>query len=86
MIVHHIKCWPEYFDRLCNGTKPFEVRRNDRDYQTGDQLIIREWDPLPGTYSGRTLGAVISYVLVGFDGIKKGYAVLGLRNVVRDPH
>jgi len=43
---HHIlKCWPEYFEAIGQGRKTFEVRENDRNYQEGDSLELREFEP-----------------------------------------
>ncbi len=33
MKTHEIKCWPKYFKLIWDGTKSFEVRKNDRDYK-----------------------------------------------------
>lgn len=44
-MIHDLKCLPEYFERLLDGSKTFEVRRNDRGIQLGDELLIREWEP-----------------------------------------
>jgi len=41
--VHELKVVPPYFDALVSGAKTFEVRRNDRGYQRGDLLRLREW-------------------------------------------
>ncbi len=38
--VHWIKCHAAYFDRVENGQKPFEVRRDDRGYNRGDLVIL----------------------------------------------
>lgn len=38
---HILKCWPEYFDAIKAGIKPFEVRRDDRGFQRGDILILQ---------------------------------------------
>lgn len=43
--VHDLKCWPSYFRALCDGTKNFELRNDDRGYRVDDYLSIRLWDP-----------------------------------------
>ena len=43
--THKIKCWPEPFQALADGTKTFEFRRDDRGYMVGDRLDIGLWDP-----------------------------------------
>lgn len=42
---HELKTWPQYFCRVEDGSKTFEVRKNDRGYQPGDIVVLREWDP-----------------------------------------
>jgi hypothetical protein len=42
---HQIKCWPEFFDAIQSGVKPFESRENDRDYEVGDTLVLIEFVP-----------------------------------------
>jgi hypothetical protein len=42
---HELKIWPQYFDAVIRGDKMFEVRGTDRDFQTGDDVRLREWDP-----------------------------------------
>jgi hypothetical protein len=44
-MLHELKTWPGYFERIEDGTKTFEIRRNDRGFQTGDVLQLREYDP-----------------------------------------
>ena len=62
-MVHELKTWPEYFQEVFMGHKPFEVRLNDRDYKKGDTLILKEYDPVNETFSGRQLARGVSYVL-----------------------
>lgn len=76
MKTHELKALPEYFDAQLNGLKKFEVRKNDRDFQCFDTIILREWDG--GKYTGRKLKKRITYVLGdNFEGIEHGFVVLG---------
>lgn len=45
MATHQLKVIPPYFDEVASGRKTFEVRKNDRAYQRGDILELREWHP-----------------------------------------
>lgn len=60
--VHYLKCWPEYFQAVKSGTKPFEIRENDRDYQVGDTLVLKEYLPEVELYSGDELTRTITYM------------------------
>ena len=63
--VHELKSWPDEFEAICAGTKSHEVRKRDRDFEVGDQLILREYDPLGKTYSGRILYLEIVHITPG---------------------
>lgn len=41
--THHLKTLPVYFDAVRRGDKTFEIRKNDRDFQTGDTLVLQEF-------------------------------------------
>lgn len=59
---HFLKTWPEFFHAVAKGAKTFEIRKNDRDFNEGDFLILREWDPDTRTYTGNTINAEITYM------------------------
>lgn len=85
--IHELKTWPEFFAPLFAGEKTFEVRKNDRDFQPGDQLRLREWQPtdfhegmapVEGKYTGAEVEVTITYVMRGGRfGIDPEFAVLG---------
>ena len=80
--LHDLKILKEYFDAKLAGIKPFEIRYNDRDFQVGDYLRLREIVPTPGTspviheYTGRVLITEVLYILKGV-GLQDGYVALG---------
>ena len=70
--IHEVKCWPMYFRHLWDGSKRFEVRKNDREYCAGDTIINREWGGERNDYTGRMIEHRVGYVArlnaVGFEG------------------
>ena len=62
MTEHSLKTWPGFFAGLVDGTKTAEVRFNDRNYQVGDRLVLREYDPRTEEYSGRVEYRTVSQV------------------------
>ena len=61
-MVHDLKCWPEYYWSVVTGKKPFEIRKNDRDFSVGDCLNLQEFDPKAETYSGHSFMARVTYM------------------------
>lgn len=51
MKKHELKIWPQYYSRVKDGSKTFEVRDNDRDFKWGDKVYLREWDPELNDYT-----------------------------------
>lgn len=50
---HELKTHPGPFERILRGAKRAEFRRNDRSFQLGDHLLLKEWDPATASYTGR---------------------------------
>ena len=57
------KIWPEYFKKIKSGDKNFELRLADWQCNTGDVLILREWDPKTKQFTGHEIRKTVSYVL-----------------------
>lgn len=78
-VDHELRCWPPYFEEVRSGAKPFEVRKNDRDFRVGDTLVLREWRSDWKDYTGRMCRKRVTYVLPGGAfGIEAGTVVMGL--------
>lgn len=73
---HELKILPEYFQAVSDGSKTFELRRDDRGFKTGDSLLLREWES--GSYTGRNIHCDVKYVLKGFKGLDPDYAILAI--------
>lgn len=76
---HDLKTWTEFFIEVKSGRKPFEVRFNDRDYQVGDVLRLREYSPTLGTFSGDETRQLVTYVMSGRFGVDPDHVIMGLK-------
>lgn len=75
-MVHSIKTLSEYFNNVQGGIKKFELRKNDRDYKSGDIVIMNEWDQKSG-YTGARVAVHLCYVIKDEPsfGLKDGYCI-----------
>ena len=72
--VHELKILPQYFVAVAAGRKTFEIRKNDRDFQVGDEVVLKEWD---NEYTGQEVEAVILFV-TDYEQ-KEGYVVFSIQ-------
>lgn len=78
---HELKILPRYFQRVLDGTKPFEIRDNsDRNFQEGDTVALNEWDG--ERYTGRSAKRMITFVTDYAQ--QPGYVVFGMKAVVKE--
>jgi hypothetical protein len=79
-MTHTIKILPEYFNPTAAGKKAFELRKNDRNYQVGDTLQMKEWNG--ENYTGREIQCYVTYFINESKfGIAEGFCVLGTRTI-----
>lgn len=80
-MIHEVKTWKEYFQPQREGKKLFELRKDDRNYQVGDEFKSKEWDNETNSYTGRSNSYQITYVLRDAEhfGLMEGYCIIQLR-------
>lgn len=89
--IHELKIAPQFFHQVTRGNKPFEIRKDDRGFQKGDHVILKEFNEAAGyldshKYTGQSVSAEIGFV-TSFEQ-QKGYVVFSLLNIgkVRNEH
>jgi hypothetical protein len=82
-MIHELKTWPEFFEAIISGDKKFEIRVNDRDFNKGDALSLREYNPETKEYTGRQTTCLVTYVL-GEPWAPEGTVIMSV-NCVDDP-
>ena len=85
--THELKTDPTVFDAVLSRRKTFEIRYNDRDYHTGDTLILRRTrytgDEMlsgePLIYVGNPLPVTVTYMMHGpAYGLAPGWVIMGI--------
>ena len=86
-ITHELKLNLTFCDAVYNGRKPFEIRRNDRGFQTGDHIkfipfVSGETDreKMYPDHPIKTYEYIITYILNGW-GIENGFIVMGIKKL-----
>ena len=84
--THQLKSWTRFFRPIVSGDRTHELRRNDRNYGVGDLLILREFDPEAGAYTGSTCEATVTSITseevpcaVSGEGLSPGFCILSIR-------
>lgn len=83
MKIHELKTIQPYFDSTWSNMKTFEVRKDDRDYNLGDLLLLKEYHVSNESYSGHEILAEITYILRDKRYVKEGYVILQFRELTR---
>ncbi len=84
--LHELKIWSEPFAAIVAGAKRAEIRRDDRGFEAGDMILLREWilsnqdnSSKQGRYTGQTWKGIITHVLRdNSSGIQPGFAMLSV--------
>lgn len=76
---HELKTWPGPFAAVRANLKPWEMRKNDRDYRVGDLLRLHEWCPEANDYTGEIEERRVTWMLEGGQfGLPADYVIMSL--------
>lgn len=90
MRVHELKCDPGPFEDVV--VRGFEIRKNDRGFDVGDVLQLRETTRsgadiaagAPLQYTGRRHGVEVAYILRGpIHGLAEDWVIMSVRPALR---
>jgi hypothetical protein len=63
MTVYNVKSWVPFFQAFKTGAKKHDMRDlKDRNYKVGDILVLEEYDPFKGQYTGDVMRMKITYI------------------------
>lgn len=91
MTRHELKTWPPYFQLVVEGIKRFEIRNDDRQFNVGDILCLKEFEPdrtwaahPNGVFTGRHIDVKVDYVLRDYHAVKKGFVVMSVSPIEKE--
>lgn len=76
-MIHELKILPEFFNAVIKGEKTFEIRKNDRPFETGDLLAFNEYDGK--NYTGRSCLVYVNYILDNPEYVKENFVVMSIK-------
>lgn len=77
-VTHELKAHGPPFTAVLAGEKTFEIRKDDRGFEVGDILHLREWEPFEGRYTGRECKARVDYIARDAWGLPPGLVVMSI--------
>lgn len=78
-MVHVLRCHPGPFREIKQGLQRFVYRDDDRNYQAGQQLQLREWAPEDAAFTGDELLVEVLQLIRGpaFD-LARGKVIMSI--------
>lgn len=85
---HVLKTDSVPFEDVWAGRKTFEIRRNDRGFEVGDELVLMETHKeceglMDLVFTGRHVCARVTYALYAGYGVPDGFCIMSIVEVSR---
>ena len=79
--THELKTVRPYFGAVWGGEKTAELRKNDRGFQVGDLMLLREYLPDEFHYTGYAIRAEITDIVTDAEGewLAEGHVMLSFK-------
>ena len=79
---HNLKCITHFFVQAWSGNKPWEIRKDDREFSIGDIVTLWEVDYEKREYTERCFNNIVTYKYEGVEnGLQEGYCILTLLKI-----
>jgi hypothetical protein len=78
-MLHALKTVQPYFKYIQDGIKNFEVRKGDRPFGEGDEILLQEWDDEKKQYTGQEWKGVITMIMRDEKYCKKGFVIMSIK-------
>ncbi len=79
---HELKTWTKYYEAITHPDirfrKTVELRKNDRNYQVGDYLLLRDYDNEKGEYTGRETWRMVTHIVDEQPFVPDGYVAMSI--------
>ena len=75
MAIHELKTIQPFFNDIKSGEKTFELRKNDRNFDIMDKVILKEYDQMRNKFTGEMISIYITYILKNRVGLDDDYCI-----------
>ena len=85
MTIHELKTIRPYYQFVNEGKKTFEIRKNDRNFQFGDILHLREYNPDMETYTGNECLVKVGWILRDYPAMADDHVIMNITKIYEYP-
>ena len=81
MKVHTLKTIQPYYDAVVKGYKTFEYRLNDRKFEVGDVLHLKEYNSITKRLTGDESFYLVKYIVQEVFSLPTNYCIMGIEKI-----